>query len=444
MAFSLCGCPRAKEERPAPAAHLSPSVEAATIAAPPEDAAPPSALRRPASDLNVILLSIDSLRADMPWAGYPRPIAPALTDLEKRAVVYTRSYALSSYTSMSLGGLLGGKLPSEMKRDGFFFGTYPKEDLMFPELLQAANVRTMAVHAHGYFKNTGLDQGFDQWEIVPKITFKNTTDENITGPAQEAIAERLLGDPRNDGARFFAWIHFLDPHDQYLSHEPEVPAWGRTVRDRYDAEVTFTDKQIKKLLDFVATRSWAPRTAIVVTADHGEAFGEHGQFTHGFELWENLIRVPLFFVLPGVPPRHIDEPRSAIDLAPTLCALFGVPPDPGFEGKSLVPEIYGTSAPEPRDVAVDLPMTSDSDRRRAFVHGSTKVIAFSTAGPVQMFDLARDPDEKDPVTKGELYQESVGRFRAFEKTLKEVAPYGCRETCLNGAYLKTLDAGPVK
>jgi choline-sulfatase len=74
----------------------------------------------------VLLLSVDSLRADMPWAGYPRPIAPFLTELESQGGGRTRkAYALSSYTSQSVGGFLGGQVPSELRRDGFFFGTYP-------------------------------------------------------------------------------------------------------------------------------------------------------------------------------------------------------------------------------------------------------------------------------------------------------------------------------
>jgi arylsulfatase A-like enzyme len=113
------------------------------------------------------------LRADMPWAGYERPIAPRLTELEKRSVSYTRAYAISSYTSMSLGGLLGGKLPSEMKRSGYFFGKYPADNLMFPELLQAKGVRTIGAQAHGYFKEAGFDQGFDVWELVPDLKFDN-------------------------------------------------------------------------------------------------------------------------------------------------------------------------------------------------------------------------------------------------------------------------------
>jgi choline-sulfatase len=330
-------------------------------------------------DLNVLVLSIDSLRADMPWAGYARPIAPRLTELEKRAVSYTRGYAISSYTSMSLGGFLGGKLPSGMKRSGFFFGKYPADNVMFPEVLQAAGIRTIAAHAHGYFKDAGFEQGFDAFEIVSGIVFKNETDPNVTSPQHEALAEKLLSDPALDTKRFFAWFHFLDPHDQYLAHDADgIPPYGPKLRDRYDVEVTFTDRHIGKLLDFIESKDWGKRTAIIVTADHGEAFGEHNQYSHGFELWENLVRVPYFFVIPGVPAKHIDVPRSGIDLAPTILELLGVAPTPelALEGTSLVPEITGKATPEERDVILDLPMTSDNDKRRGLVRGTKKIVAY--------------------------------------------------------------------
>src|SRR5688572_18209445 len=130
------------------------------------------------SDLNLVLISVDSLRGDMPWNGYARPIAPRLTELAKKSVNYSNAYAISSYTSMSLGGLLGGKLPSEMPRSGFFFGRYAPENVMFPELLQQAGIKTVAAHAHGYFREAGFDQGFDVWEVVPNIVFKAETDPN--------------------------------------------------------------------------------------------------------------------------------------------------------------------------------------------------------------------------------------------------------------------------
>src|SRR5262249_52195814 len=128
-------------EAPSSSAAASVSAAAAKV-----DAAPPSP-QGPAPDLNVLMITVDSLRADMPWAGYERPIAPNLTELEKHAVSYTRAYSLSSYTSMSLGGLLGGKYPGEMKRDGNFFGKY-RDNPMFPEKLHAAGIRTLTAHAH--------------------------------------------------------------------------------------------------------------------------------------------------------------------------------------------------------------------------------------------------------------------------------------------------------
>jgi arylsulfatase A-like enzyme len=385
----------------------------------------------------------------MPWAGYPRRIAPRLTALEAKSVDFTRAYSVSSYTSMSLGGLLGGKLPGEMTRDGYFFGLYGKDNVMFPEVLQASHVRTLAAHAHGYFTGSGLEQGFDRWEVIPDLKWNNTTDENITSPRLEALAEKLLSGPEVGRDHFFAWFHFLDPHDRYMPHEGIGP-YGKTARDLYDGEVTFTDGYVGKLLDFVAAQPWGPRTAFIVTGDHGEAFGEHHQYVHGFELWENLVRVPLFFVVPGAPARHVDVPTSALDLAPTILDLLGVTADgwpsgvdggarPGFEGQSLVP-VLGGATPVPRDVVVDLPATSDSDRRRALIHDNLKIIATGATGYLQVFDLAADPGELHPITKGSDYDAMAARFRAFEKTVHDRPPTRCKEGCLNRAYTKK-DAG---
>jgi choline-sulfatase len=406
---------------------------ATTAPAPsPSGSVPTAAPAGPPRDCNVILLSIDALRADMPWAGYPRPIAPRLTDFEKKTVDFTRAYSISSYTSMSLGGLLGDRLPSELNRSGYFFGTYRK-DVFFPRLLQKAGVHTMGVMAHMYFKSAGFDQGFDDWAIVPGITFDPNTDKDVTSDKSEALAERLLGDPANDSRRFFFWAHFLDPHDEYLKHEGID--WGGKPRDRYDGEVTFTDRYVGKLLDFIAARPWASRTVIVVTADHGEEFGEHGMTRHGFEVWNTLVHVPLMIEAPGAAPRHVDVPRSAIDLPPTILELFGVPPDPAFEGTSLVAEIYG-APPEPRDVVVDLPETSNNGKRRALIHGDEKIICWDGDTYCKLYDLAQDPLEQAPVTRGDELKAMRERLRAASRAVKEVAPYACGADCLNSAYLK--------
>jgi choline-sulfatase len=421
---------------PPPTETKAPAPEAASGTA----SGAPVASSAPAAkpiDLNVILLTIDCLRADMPWAGYPKPIAPRLTEFASRAVDYTRAYSLSSYTSMSVGGFLSGRYPGELKRDGYFFGTYAKDNLFFPEVLSEAKVATFAAHAHGYFKSSGLEQGFDTWELVPNLKWNNKTDENVTSPELEQIAEKMLSDARTESGRFFAWFHFLDPHDRYMPHEKDKEPifYGKSMRDRYDAEVTFTDRHVGKLLDFIAQRPWAKHTAIIVTADHGEAFGEHGQYAHGFELWENLVRVPLLISVPGAAPRKIDAARSAVDLAPTILDLFGVAIPPSMTGKSLVSEVRGGPA-DARDVLIDLPATSDNDRRRALVHGDLKVIGSGSSDLVQVYDLKSDAEEKTPIRGTEPSKEIVAIYKDRQKGITDVPPTKCKEDCLNGAYAK--------
>jgi len=383
------GC--ARREKTAP-----PQQEAQVLALPSPPAAAPAPPDGPPKDLNVLLITVDSLRADMPWAGYARPIAPAMTAFADTAVTYSRFYSISSYTAMSLGGMLAGRYPSELDRSGHYFAHYPDSVLFFPELLQQAGVRTMSAQSHFYFdQRSGFRQAFDVYEIVPGLDEDHQTDKNITSPQQLELAIKMLSDKANVDGRFFAWFHFLDPHDKYQAHAGIGP-YGSTTRDLYDVEVTFTDQHIGKLLEFVEGQSWGKKTAVVISADHGEAFGEHNRFRHGFDLWDVLTHVPMMIRAPGLTPRHIDEPRSAVDLAPTILELFGVPADPAMAGTSLVPELYGKPGPA-RDVILDLPRTSDSDRRRGLIRGSYKLVALGDDEAFQLYDLEKDPREEHDV-----------------------------------------------
>jgi choline-sulfatase len=399
-----------------PSASAAPEPSAVASAAP---AAGP--LTAPPGKLNVLFITIDSLRADMPWSGYPRDIAPVLTAFEKKAVSYTRAYSISSYTAMSLGGLLGDRYPGEMERSGYFFSSYPDSVLMFPEVLQKAGVRTLAGHAHFYFdQKAGFRQGFDDYQIVPGLSADNTTDKNVTSPQHVEMAKKMLSDKANTGKTFFAWFHFLDPHDQYMPHEGIGP-YGKSARDKYDAEVTFVDGYVGKLLEFVDQQPWGKDTAVVISSDHGEAFGEHKMHRHGFEIYEMLVRVPLMIRAPGITPRRIDTPRSAIDLPATFLELTGVPQEPSFQGKSLVPELYGKPAEE-RDVIVDLPRTSDNDRRRALIHGKYKLLAFGDDDAYGLYDVVADPLESDDLKRKDktLFEEMKKLYKGA--AIKDICP----------------------
>jgi len=408
---------------PAPVVSIPPAASAAPAAEAPKAAAPDAKAGGLPKDLNVLVVTVDSLRADMPWLGYPRDIAPVLTKFSKTAVSYSRYYAVSSYTAMSLGGFLSGRYPSELERSGYFFGNYPDSVLMFPELLQKAGVRTLTAHAHFYFdQKAGFRQGFDVYEIIPGLSVDNTTDKNVTSPQHVDLAKKILTDKANTGGRFFAWFHFLDPHDQYMPHDGIGP-YGKSTRDKYDAEVTFTDQHLGKLFEFVDSQEWGKRTAIIISSDHGDAFGEHGMYRHGFELWDVLTHVPLLIRAPGITPRQIDEPRSGVDLAPTILEMFGQPKDPAMQGTSLVPELYGKD-PEKRDVIMDLPRTSDNDRRRAFVRGDFKLISEGDDFGYRFFNLKDDPDEKVDLKKknADEFEKMKAAYKEKSGTIKDVCP----------------------
>jgi arylsulfatase A-like enzyme len=428
-AASLAGCARCG----APSA-----VEDASVPPPPVDASPravhdtwmDAALAAPTGPFNVLLVTVDSLRADMPWAGYPRPIAPRLSDLEARSVSYTRAYSTSSFTSKSIPGILTGRYPSELARTGVFFTKYLQADQFVCTHLGKEGIPCVGAHAHAYFGpgQSGFETGFSAWKIVPGITFDYQTDPYVTSDKLEPIAVEMLREVAKDPSRpFFAWFHFMDPHDEYKTH-PESPHFGSRPRDLYDEEVFFTDLWIGKLLDFVEAQPWATRTAIVFSADHGEAFGEHGLSRHAHEVYEELVHVPLFFVVPGAAPRHVDVPRGAVDLMPTIVDLLGARGVPPLPGKSLVPEIRSNAdgGLEERDVIVDLPEDDHNERRRALIAGDKKIIAFGNDVRFAIYDLSADPGEKvDLAAKDpDLYKAMRARYREASKKIVDVPPRG--------------------
>jgi arylsulfatase A-like enzyme len=388
-------------------------------------ASAPPLVSRPAEPLNVILLTIDSLRTDVPWLGYGRAIAPNLTALARESVVYERAYSASSTTAKSVATMLSGRFASTLYRDRRFFTRYAASNRFLAEILGERKIRTVAWHGHLYFgRGSGFEQGFDEWRLVPGIKFDAETDNEVTSDKMTALGLELLGAGANTSGQFFAWAHYMDPHDQYLRHAG-APEFGKKARDRYDSEIWFTDHHLGKLLDWARTQPWWKRTAVIVTADHGEAFGEHEMYKHAFELWEVLVRVPLLVYAPGVKVRHIEPRRSHIDLAPTVLELMGVAPPSDFQGRSLVPELYGATPESREPILCELPEDSHNPPRRAVIQGPLKLIEFER-GRTALYDLASDPGELVNVAK-ERPADSTAMKRTLATSfgaLGSFAPYG--------------------
>jgi arylsulfatase A-like enzyme len=371
------------------------------------------------------LITIDSLRSDVPWLGYSKDVAPNLTRLAESSVVYTRAYAASSYTAKSLAAVLSGRFASTLYRDGRFFTRYAPANLFLAEILHEHDVRSFAWHSHLYFgRDSGLEQGFDAWRLVPGIKFDPETDNDVTSDKMTALGIELLSDPKNTGHRFFGWAHYMDPHDQYHAH-PEAPDFGKHARGRYDQEIWFADHYIGQLLDWAADKPWWQNTILIVTADHGEAFGEHGMYKHAFELWDVLTHVPLLIHGPGLEPRRIERRRSLIDLPPTILEAFGIAPPADFEGKSLLAELRGKEPDDREPILMELSEDTHNPPRRAIIQGRYKLIDFSH-DHYELFDLDTDPTESTDIG-AKHPTELAGMKRALAakyEAMPTVAPFG--------------------
>ncbi len=428
------------EDTPAPAPRLVATAEDA--ATPTPGAAPRPTRAGPDRTFNVVFFTVDTLRADLGFAGYPKPVSPNIDALAAKSTVFERGYSMSSYTAKSMGSMMIGRYPSEAARDYEHFTTYYPSNIFIAERAREAGVHTFAGHCHYYFQwNTGYQQGFNVWDTSAIPPGMGDNDSSITSERLSDLAIKMLSRPDNvtpnkgDGGappRFFAWFHYFDPHAQYVRHPGSPPfatmEGGPPMRRVYDEEVWFTDKHIGRVLDHIASQPWGADTAIIITADHGEAFGDHGVLTHGHELYEPLVRVPLIVYVPGVAPRRMTIKRSAIDIAPTIVDLVSREnkPAPELRGESLLADIYSAAGAvlAERDIYLDMPQGPLNDVRRAIITGPTpgmKLMHFG-GSRYSLFDLAADPAEANDLVKEEaLFRPAMTRMQQFRGGLEEIA-----------------------
>jgi arylsulfatase A-like enzyme len=278
-----------------------------------------------------------------------------------------------------------------------------------------------------------VTQGFDVFDVsaVPPEG-QGDTDSTTTGKPLTDAALKLLG--ANASHRFALWVHYFDPHSQYVAHEgapdfvdpAKPPGWKLTAA--YDGEIWFTDQQIGRLLDYAREQSWWKDTVVVMTSDHGEALGEHGiNFQHGWEIYEPLMRIPLLVYAPGLEPHHVPVKRSVIDVVPTVLDLMRIPrPAPGeLSGQSLMADLVAKPGAsfEERDVYLDMPDGPYTHLRRGIVHGTTPGMKLIHLGGrlYQLYDLGSDPAEHDDLSSDPTkLAPMIEALQAKRATLKEI------------------------
>jgi hypothetical protein len=259
----------------------------------------------------VLLITIDTVRADhLPTYGYGRDTAPAIARLARQATTFDWAWAAGGNTSLALAAVFG-----DARGAGSMTG-----------LLAHGGIARHAVLRPLYLRLAG---GFDQVKVVRA----GAEDGEV---ADDAAAEIAAG--RFDG---LLWVHFDDPHRPYLPHPGSN--FGARQMDLYDGEIHAADRAVGRLLAALDASPAGARTAVVLLADHGEEFGDHGGEAHGWDVYNELLHVPLLVRLPGGAPRRVAANVSQHDLAPTIAALFGLGT---AGGRSLVPALLGGALEE--------------------------------------------------------------------------------------------------
>jgi hypothetical protein len=376
----------------------------------PRDGAPPVAPTTPrplpAVD-TVILLSLDALRADVPDRHAER--LPNLTRLRRASLDLTQARSPGSETLYTFTSLFAGKYFCELSWTPLpHLGLWPHEDptARFPALLGEAGVDTVALDGISWLTNPfGVASGFRTNLYLRTGTGREFTTSRALMPN---VVRRLEQAPAE--GPLFLWAHLLDAHEPY-----DLGGTEGTLYERYVREVEVADRAVGQLLDAIDRSPRAGRTMLVLTADHGEAFGEHETWFHGTTLYEELIRVPLWIRAPGVAPRRDDTPVTVLDLGPTILDVFGVATPGSSFGQTLAPLLAG------RALAPSRPIAAETRRIQAIVFPDrTKVICDRYRGTLEVYDLGADPGEMHNLASGDTapFEEKIRLCWDFFDTIR--------------------------
>jgi arylsulfatase A-like enzyme len=375
---------------------------------------------------NVLLIITDTTRVDrLGCYGSDLSATPNLDALAESGTVFEHAYAPAPWTLPSVASLFTSLHPlvhGAGGRLGDFRPLTPNVETL-AEVFQQAGYRTGAVLNVMFLSETfGMTRGFEHVD-----DFVGTTNTRMR-PAADTTDAALAWLNADDDRPFFAVVHYFDPH---LIYNPPGPFRKRFARQQdrgtdnvlfgsrremtlfrqgklhlpadligrlealHNGEVAYTDQQIGRLLDRLADAGLRENTVIVLAADHGEEFLDHGGFEHGHTMYDELLHVPLIFAGAGVPTAwRVTDVVGLIDVAPTLCQLAGLPIPLGFGGQTLVPAIQGAPLP-PRAVLSEGNMWGPT--MYALRHERFKLIRDSRGQ--MLFDIAADPAERNDLLK---------------------------------------------
>lgn len=301
---------------------------------------------------NLLLITIDTLRADhLGCYGYQDVNTPAIDSLASEGILFTQALTPVPITLPSHVSIMTGLYPVQhgIWNNGNF--VLQQDVVTLAEVMKSNGYRTGAcVGAFVLNSMFGLDQGFDTYnDSLPGKKRSSASPMDSERRAEEVTKSALEWLEKNHSQPFFLWVHYFDPHAIYF---PPPPFRENYKHRLYDGEIAYTDKCLGDLLDGLKRMGATDKTVVVLTADHGEGLGEHGESTHTIFIYDATLRVPLIIKAPaGLMPaakkmiKKVPQMVTTLDIFPTIMDLFSIQPDgvslSGLPGKSLLPLVSG-------------------------------------------------------------------------------------------------------
>jgi choline-sulfatase len=388
---------------------------------------------QPKRDPNVLILVIDALRPDhLGCYGYGLATSPAIDRLARRGVLFTDATSPSSYTRAAVSSIFSSVYPNAhgVLSQGKQVEKLSDEYQTLAETLKERGYVTVAFAPNpSLHRSFNFDQGFDLYDDNFQVAGPKVQDFETARKINDRTLAWLRNNQRNHrGKPFFAYLHYRDVHAPYVPPPPydrmfDQPGPGRPLAEaeyksqpadiksprryqdlgsyieQYDGEIRYTDDHLARFLDTLSKEGFLDHTVIFLTADHGESFLEHGSWTHGTGLYEELTHVPLLLVLPkeSSQGQRVAVPVQTTDIYPTVLDLLNGEIPPGLQGRSLLKAIQGQADP-------NRPVFSEalvSRRLRpwsfgqfvAVRSGGWKLIYNRWNRSGELYNLARDPAE---------------------------------------------------
>jgi arylsulfatase A-like enzyme/Flp pilus assembly protein TadD len=347
-----------------------------------------------AAGFNLLLITVDTLRADrLGCYGYPQAETPVIDRLSRPGILFDSATAAAPITLPSHATIMTGlHVPTHGVRNNGTFRLADEHRTLAEELRDRGYQTAAFVGAYVLDGHFGLDQGFEVYddEVNPAQDAARQTEfsERPADRVSDAALAWLAGASVKPEP-FFAWLHYFDPHAPYWPPE----AFARRFPDRlYDGEISFTDEQLGRIIGFLEKHALRERTLVVLTADHGESLGEHGEETHALLIYDATVRVPLILSCPALFASDFAYGAGAVglvDLFPTLLHLLAIDAETGVDGRDLFADPPGAE----RALYVE-------SLAPLLHHGWAPLHALRRSGAklirapeMEFFDLASDPGE---------------------------------------------------